>query len=69
MSEQKGLLLVPGEYNRGHTQAETKTEMEISIRGTIYKVRYTYRKEDGSEWYVTDATGGLQGKYGDEWPV
>ena len=41
----------------------------IRIDGVTYKIRYTYKREDGSLWYVLlDATC-FYGKFGDEWAV
>lgn len=42
---------------------------QIKINGTVYQVRYTYTREDGSVWLVLRCDGGLQGEFGDEWPA
>jgi len=42
---------------------------KITIKGVVYKIRYTYTREDGSIWYVlnvTDVTAVFEGEYGDE---
>jgi hypothetical protein len=44
----------------------TKT---IRIEGITYNVRYTYKRDDGTLWYVLADAEGLYGEYGDEWPV
>jgi hypothetical protein len=43
--------------------------MTVTINGTSYKVRYTYRRPDGSLWAVLLCDGELQGEFGDEWPA
>lgn len=41
----------------------------IRIDGIKYKIRYTYKREDGTLWHVLLGATGLYGKHGDEWPV
>lgn len=41
----------------------------IKIDGVNYKIRYTYKREDGTEWFVLMGANNLYGEFGDEWPV
>lgn len=41
----------------------------IRIEGIIYKIRYTYKRDDGTLWYVLSDTEAFFGKFGDEFPV
>ncbi|MFA6198810.1 MAG: hypothetical protein WC679_00135 [Bacteroidales bacterium] len=38
----------------------------IKIDGVVYKIRYSYRRDDGTLWYVLDVSGGFSGDFGDE---
>ena len=41
----------------------------ITIEGNTYKIRYTYKRDDGTLWHVLLVDGGFYGEFGDEWPV
>jgi len=41
----------------------------IRIEGVTYRIRYTYKKDDGTLWYVLLDAESFYGKFGDEWPV
>jgi hypothetical protein len=41
----------------------------IKIDGITYKIRYAYKREDGTIWFVLANAEGLYGKYCDEWPA
>lgn len=41
----------------------------IRIDGVSYKIRYTYKRNDGTEWYVLLDAENLMGEFGDEFPV
>lgn len=45
----------------------------ITTNGTTFRVRYTYKRSDGSFWYVLDTNGEtvpfLFGEFGDEFPA
>ena len=40
----------------------------ININGIEYKIRYKYKRDDGSNWIVLDVSGGFWGQFGDEIP-
>jgi hypothetical protein len=45
----------------------------LTVAGVEYRVRYTYKRDDGSLWFVLDTNGEtvptLKGEFGDEWPA
>lgn len=41
----------------------------IRIDGITYKIRYTYKRDNGTLWHVLLGAEGFYGEYGDEWPV
>lgn len=48
----------------------TKT---VTTNGTTFRIRYSYKREDGTLWHVLDTNGEpiafLFGEFGDEFPV
>ena len=40
----------------------------IKIDGIDYRVRYAYKRDDGTTWYVLLDAEGFYGEHGDEWP-
>jgi len=54
-------------YGKKWTDVDLK--QTIRIDGITYKIRYAYKRNDGTIWLVLANAEGLYGKYGDEWPV
>jgi len=55
------------------SNANRKQVKALTINGTVFRVRYTFQKDNGSFWHVLDIGdldyGPGQGTYGDEIPA
>jgi hypothetical protein len=59
----------PDELAKQKTERTMGNIKQIKLDGITYKVRYAYKRDDGTVWLVLNVDGGFYGEFGDEVPA